>query len=113
MIGPQCWETGNLLLKSGPFSFLFYFLGLMAMEVLSWPLINPKLINSVLEENFAGGDGGGLALADESTILIKSGEVFRKNHAAGNGGGVLAAGLSATIGEMKSNAPHFAYFSFP
>jgi predicted outer membrane repeat protein len=70
-------------------------------------------INSVLEANFAGGDGGGLASADESTILIENGALFRKNHALGNGGGVLAAGLSATIGDLNSHAPYFAYLSFP
>jgi predicted outer membrane repeat protein len=71
-------------------------------------------INSVLEANFAGGGGGGLASADESIILIKNGALFRKNYALGNGGGVLAAGLRATIGDSKSHAPYFAYlFSRP
>ena len=69
-------------------------------------------INSGLEANFAGGGGGGLASADESTILIENGALFRKNCALGNGGGVLAAGLSATIGNIKSHALYFAYFPF-
>jgi predicted outer membrane repeat protein len=70
-------------------------------------------ISSVLEANFAGGDGGGLASADESTIVIENGALFRKNYAVGNGGGVLAAGLSVTIGDLKSYVPYFAYFPPP
>ncbi len=114
LIGPQWWETGNLLINSEHLLFLNPLFRAYGNGGAIMSFDESKVtINSVLEANFAGGDGGGLASADESTILIENGALFRKNYAVGNGGGVSAAGLSATIGDMKSHAPYFAYFSIP
>ncbi len=67
-------------------------------------------INSVLEANFAGGNGGGLASTKESTILLENGAKFQKNSAVGNGGGILASGVSTTIGDLKSLPLYLHFF---
>ncbi len=68
------------------------------------------IIKSVLEANFAGEDGGGLAAAGESEILLGNGAVFRKNYGIGNGGAISAAGRNITIGEYKASTCSFYEF---
>jgi predicted outer membrane repeat protein len=58
-------------------------------------------ISAVLEANFAGGYGGGLASVGVSSVLLQNGVIFRSNYALGNGGGLFAAGQSTTIGEIE------------
>jgi hypothetical protein len=56
-----------------------------------------------LEGNAAGGDGGGIALLDESTLRMEDGAALRGNRAEGSGGCLYSGGARTELCESHSD----------
>ncbi len=52
---------------------------------------------ALLADNAAGGDGGGIALLDSSSLLVGDGAKLRGNRAKGSGGCLYSGGAGARL----------------
>ena len=58
--------------------------------------------SSLVQDNVAGGNGGGIASMGRSAVLLKGGSRFLRDISKGSGGGVYAGGSSFIIGNSPA-----------